>query len=86
MFAKLAVNGADTHPLYRYLKENQPAGGEREIGWNFTKFLVDRSGAVKARFEPEVEPAELVDTIESLLEQTAGLVTDDHHTGRERDA
>ena len=39
----------------------------RDIKWNFTKFLVDRKGHVVARFEPTVAPAELAGQIEALL-------------------
>ncbi len=47
MFAKIDVNGPATHPLYQFLKESRPGlfGSER-IKWNFTKFLVDRTGKV----------------------------------------
>jgi glutathione peroxidase len=43
MFAKIAVNGADAHPLYRWLKHEAPGLlGTEGIKWNFTKFLVAR--------------------------------------------
>lgn len=68
MFAKLDVNGADTHPLYEYLKEAAPrALGLTAIKWNFTKFLVDAEGNVIQRFAPNVEPAEIAPDIEALL-------------------
>src|ERR1700732_3391687 len=57
MFSKISVKGADKAPLYQFLtdtKANPKTGGE--IQWNFTKFLVDPSGKVIARFEPAVEP------------------------------
>ena len=57
MFAKISVKGEDQDPLYKFLtsKETNPdfAG---DIKWNFSKFLVDRSGKVVARFEPKVTP------------------------------
>jgi glutathione peroxidase len=37
------------------------------IKWNFTKFLIDRSGNVIKRFSPTVTPAELEHEIENLL-------------------
>ena len=51
LFAKIDVNGAHAHPLFAYLKAHK-AGvlGSSAIKWNFTKFLVDRSGQVVARF------------------------------------
>jgi glutathione peroxidase len=47
-FAKINVNGPDASPLYVWLKSKKPG----DIQWNFTKFLVDREGNVKRRFEP----------------------------------
>lgn len=38
-----------------------------QIKWNFTKFLIDREGAVVARFEPMVEPKDISADIEKLL-------------------
>ena len=68
MFAKVAVNGADTHPLYAWLKSAAPGLlGSRSIKWNFTKFLVDRTGAKVARFAPTDTPERLRGAIEALL-------------------
>jgi glutathione peroxidase len=68
MFEKIDVNGDAAHPLYRWLKENARGllGSER-IKWNFTKFLVDRTGAVKARYAPVTKPEQLATDIEALL-------------------
>ena len=38
-----------------------------EIKWNFTKFLVDRSGKVVDRFESTVEPEKIDESIAALL-------------------
>jgi glutathione peroxidase len=57
LFAKISVRGRDIHPLYKFL--TKPATNPKfagKIGWNFAKFLVDRAGAVIARFEPKVDP------------------------------
>jgi glutathione peroxidase len=68
MFAKIEVNGPSTHPLYRFLKESRPGlFGSKRIKWNFTKFLVDRSGNVVRRFAPATKPEELRAPIEELL-------------------
>jgi glutathione peroxidase len=57
MFAKIDVNGANTHPLYKYLKsEAKGLLGSESIKWNFTKFLVDRDGKVVRRFAPTDTP------------------------------
>lgn len=89
VFEKIHVNGEHTHPLYGYLKAQQPEdqgnpgfkdllirlaslGEKREgsdIKWNFTKFLISRSGEVAARFAPSVAPAEIGSHIEALLRE-----------------
>ncbi|HEU5457845.1 MAG TPA: glutathione peroxidase [Terracidiphilus sp.] len=70
MFAKVEVNGAGAHPLYQFLKKNQKGFlGTEGIKWNFTKFLVDRQGNVKARFAPRVEPSQLAQQVEQLLKE-----------------
>jgi glutathione peroxidase len=68
LFAKIEVNGANAHPLYRWLKHEQ-AGvlGTEAIKWNFTKFLVDRSGRVVKRYAPQVAPEAIDADIEKLL-------------------
>jgi len=68
MFAKIEVNGANTHPLYRYLKAACPGVlGSESIKWNFTKFLVARDGLPFKRYAPADRPAALEAQIESLL-------------------
>ena len=68
MFAKIEVNGPKAHPLYEYLK-SQKRGllGSKAIKWNFTKFLIDRSGEVVGRFAPAVKPQDLASAIEARL-------------------
>ncbi len=56
MFSKMSVKGSDESPLYQYLTKQANPATTGEIKWNFTKFLVDRSGKVIARFEPNVTP------------------------------
>ncbi|GAB6927638.1 glutathione peroxidase [Paenibacillus sp. JCM 10914] len=68
IFAKVDVNGEEAHPLFQFLKSEQPGPeGEEEIAWNFTKFLVDREGNVVKRFEPRETPESMKDAIEELL-------------------
>ena len=38
-----------------------------EIKWNFTKFVIDRSGNVVARFEPTVKMSDVDKFVEGLL-------------------
>jgi glutathione peroxidase len=67
MFAKIDVNGSRAHPLYTYLKSEKTGLLGSGIKWNFTKFLVDRSGRVVGRFAPTVTPEGLKKEIEALL-------------------
>ena len=57
MMAKVVVKGTGKTPLYEYLtsKDSNPdhAG---EIGWNFEKFLIGKSGKVVGRYKSSVEP------------------------------
>ncbi|NTU20069.1 glutathione peroxidase [Brevibacillus sp. HB1.2] len=67
LFAKIDVNGPDTHPLYQYLKEHAPSEENPDIEWNFAKFLVDKDGQVVKRISARTQPEELIADIESLL-------------------
>ena len=60
MFSKVEVNGGGACELYDFLKSEQSdEDGNADIAWNFTKFLVDRSGAVVARYAPATAPEEI---------------------------
>jgi len=70
MFSKISVKGSDQAPLYQFLtdkKANPATGGD--IGWNFTKFVIDRNGKIVARFDSAVEPesSEVTKAIETAL-------------------
>jgi len=68
MFAKIEVNGPNTHPLYEFLKNQAPGVmGSEAIKWNFTKFLVDQSGNVQDRFAPTTKPEDIAPAIQKLL-------------------
>ena len=68
MFAKVDVNGKDTHPVFAFLKAGAPGIlGTEGIKWNFTKFLVDREGKVLARYASALKPEDMADDIERLL-------------------
>jgi len=68
LFAKIEVNGDNTHPLYQYLKKSAPGVlGSEGIKWNFTKFLVNRQGEVIARYAPATTPEAIAKDIEALL-------------------
>ncbi|MBP1472737.1 glutathione peroxidase [Frateuria sp. MAH-13] len=60
LFAKVEVNGAGAHPLYRWLKrEGKGVLGSEAIKWNFTKFLVDPEGQVVRRYAPTDTPEKI---------------------------
>jgi glutathione peroxidase len=67
MFAKIDVNGDRAHPLFKYLKNEKFGLLGPSIKWNFTKFLIDRSGKVVARHAPTARPEGLRREIEALL-------------------
>ena len=68
MFAKIEVNGANAHPLFKALKQEAPGLlGTQTIKWNFTKFLIDRSRRVVRRYAPSDKPEKLAGDIEAVL-------------------
>ena len=66
-FSKINVNGKDADPLYVWLKSQHSGVAGERIKWNFTKFLVDRSGHVVDRFAPKTTPEEIDDKIAAIL-------------------
>ncbi|MBY8823003.1 glutathione peroxidase [Sphingomonas colocasiae] len=68
LMAKIEVNGPGADPLYDYLKSEKPGLlGSKAIKWNFTKFLVDRTGRPVKRYAPTDKPEALEKDIEALL-------------------
>jgi len=68
VMGKIDVNGDQTAPIYRYLKDEAPGLlGSKSIKWNFTKFLVNRFGKVVKRYPPQTKPEDLARDIEALL-------------------
>jgi glutathione peroxidase len=68
MFAKIDVNGANAHPLFKALKEAAPGLiGTVAIKWNFTKFLLDRNHNVVRRYAPTDKPESMGLDIEAAL-------------------
>lgn len=66
-FEKIDVNGDQSHPLYQYLRKQNPQKTDVKIEWNFTKFLVNRRGEVVSRYNAKTTPEMLVKEIETLL-------------------
>jgi glutathione peroxidase len=68
MFAKINVNGADTHPFYKYLKAALPGIlGLEAIKWNFTKFLIGKDGVPIKRYAPGDKPESIEPDVEAAL-------------------
>jgi glutathione peroxidase len=68
MFAKVDVNGANAHPLYKYLKkEAKGLLGTEGIKWNFTKFLIDKNGKVITRYAPTDTPEKIEKDVAAML-------------------
>ena len=67
LFAKIDVNGKNTHPLYKWMKDEKKGLLGGTIKWNFTKFLVGRDGKVLKRYAPTDTPESLSKDIEAAL-------------------
>jgi glutathione peroxidase len=68
LYAKVEVNGANAHPLYKFLKSEAPGMlGSEGIKWNFTKFLVDKTGKVVKRYGSVDTPEKIDKDIAELL-------------------
>ena len=67
MFEKVEVNGAATHPVFRYLKQALPGILGGRIKWNFTKFLIGRDGKPLKRFAPISTPEKIEASILAAL-------------------
>lgn len=67
IFDKIDVNGKNTHPVFKFLKKEQSGILGSFIKWNFTKFVVDKTGKPVKRFAPITKPEEMEDFIKSIL-------------------
>jgi glutathione peroxidase len=68
LFEKVDVNGKDAHPLFQYLTKAAPGLlGSEAVKWNFTKFLVDRSGKKIERYASMAKPEDIDKAIQKLL-------------------
>ena len=68
LFEKIEVNGANAHPLYKYLKHEAPGVlGSEAVKWNFTKFLIDREGRVVRRYAPTDTPEKIGKDLAEVL-------------------
>jgi glutathione peroxidase len=68
LFAKVDVNGANAHPLYKYLTSEKPGIlGTEAIKWNFTKFLIGKNGEPIRRYASATTPEGLEKDVEAAL-------------------
>ncbi len=68
LFAKIDVNGPNAHPLYRYLESAKKGFlGREAIAWNFTKFLVGKTGEVLKRYGSRTKPEAIEKDIARLV-------------------
>jgi len=69
VFEKINVNGAEAHPLYKFLKAKKGGTLGDFIKWNFSKFIVDKNGIPVERHAPTEAPLKLSANIEKYLSQ-----------------
>ena len=69
VFARVSVRGRDQVALFAFLTGDKKASTGGDVHWSYTKFVVDRTGRVVARFEPHILPnaPEVRVTIEDVL-------------------
>lgn len=69
MYAKVDVKGDNADPLFAYLTSEKKGLLTEEIKWNFTKFLVDRTGKVVKRYAPQTNPQKMEADIRQALNE-----------------
>ena len=68
LFNKIDVNGPNEDPLYTFLKNVSSVESDvKDIEWNFTNFLFKKNSELFKRYDPRVEPSDLIEDIESIL-------------------
>ena len=68
LFAKVDVNGGNAAPVYKYLKDSLPGIlGIKAIKWNFTKFLIDKTGKPIQRYAPADKPLAIAEDLKKIL-------------------
>jgi len=68
IFDKVDVNGANASPVFDYLKQKSPGiMGTAAIKWNFTKFVIDKSGKIIKRFAPKDGKIKIESYLSSII-------------------
>ncbi|KAF8072821.1 GPXMC1 [Scenedesmus sp. PABB004] len=65
--SKVEVNGSGADPVFDWLKKEKGGIFNSELKWNFSKFLINREGAVVGRFGSTTTPEQLEAEIVKLL-------------------
>lgn len=61
---KIEVNGENAHPIYKYLKKFD----NKEIGWNFEKFLITPDGEIVKHFSHDFEVEKISVVVDNMNE------------------
>lgn len=68
LFAKIEVNGDNTHPLFQLLKDRALGWFfSKKIWWNFSKFLINRNGSKIKHYSPFTNPKSFENKIVEFL-------------------
>ena len=67
LMSKIDVNGANAHPIFKYLRSHTKGLFGDSVKWNFTKFLINRDGSKITRFAPVTKPEAIDSKIAELL-------------------
>jgi len=66
---KIDVNGKNTHPVFKFLKNELPGTLGKKIKWNFTKFLITSEGKPFKRYAPTTKPGNMENDIKNLIDK-----------------
>lgn len=66
---KVDVNGQNTHPVFKWLKQKSGGLFGSKIKWNFTKFLIAPDGSFVKRYSPVKKPKKIEGDIRKLLKK-----------------
>lgn len=74
MMAKVEVNGANSHEVFKFCRKNsalfdEKSGKLKSIPWNFSKFLINQKGEVEGFYSPKEKPDSMLDKIREVLNQ-----------------
>ena len=66
---KIDVNGKNTHPIFKLLKNALPGTFGKSIKWNFAKFLIAPDGTPYKRYAPITKPLSIEGDIQKLINE-----------------